>query len=123
SEPERLQEQGGRGPMRALLRVLLPLVVLAGGVLIAAVLAGQREVAPRGAPVRVVPPVEVVVAEPSTVTLSVRAHGTVRPAVETQLTAEVTGRILEVAPGLRLGAAFAAGEVLVRIDPRDFEVQ
>ena len=56
-------------------------------------------------------------------TLSVRGNGTVRPANEIELTAEVAGRLVEVAPAFVSGGSFRAGEVLARIDPSDYESQ
>jgi RND family efflux transporter MFP subunit len=52
--------------------------------------------------------------------LLVRGTGTVRPAREIQLTAEVGGRLVEVSDALVSGGRFEAGETLARIDPSDY---
>ena len=64
---------------------------------------------------------EVVVAEPQSLRLSVTAQGTVEPRMETDLVAEVGGRIVEVATALQAGGFFESGEVLARVDGRDYE--
>jgi len=52
--------------------------------------------------------------------LEVRGTGTVRPVREIQLTAQVGGRLVDVADALVSGGRFEAGEVLARIDPSDY---
>jgi len=75
----------------------------------------------RTIPEPVLPLVEVFPVIWGEVPLAVMAQGTVRPHRETQLMAEVAGRITRVSPQFREGATFAAGNVLVEIDPTDFE--
>jgi RND family efflux transporter MFP subunit len=53
--------------------------------------------------------------------LMVRSQGTVQPRTESQLVPEVSGRVLWVAPSLISGGAFEAGELLLRIDPDDYQ--
>ncbi len=53
--------------------------------------------------------------------LLVRGTGTVRPAREIQLTAEVGGRLVDVSEALVSGGRFEAGETLARIDPSDYQ--
>jgi len=52
--------------------------------------------------------------------LLVRGTGTVRPAREIELTAEVGGRLVDVSDALVSGGRFEAGETLARIDPADY---
>ncbi|RME95278.1 MAG: efflux RND transporter periplasmic adaptor subunit, partial [Verrucomicrobia bacterium] len=52
----------------------------------------------------------------------VRSQGTVAPRTEIDLVAEVAGRVLRVAPSFRTGGFFEAGELLVQIDPTDYEL-
>ncbi len=63
---------------------------------------------------------EVVVAEPRSMTLTVETQGTVEPRMEADLVAEVGGRVVEVSQVLEAGGFFGAGEVLVRLDERDY---
>jgi RND family efflux transporter MFP subunit len=68
------------------------------------------------------PLVRVIEVEPTTVVLNVKAHGTVVPRTESELVPEVSGRVLEMSPSLVSGGFFAKGDMLLRIDPLDYEV-
>ena len=57
------------------------------------------------------------------VEVRVRTYGTVAPSTEIQLVPEVGGRVTWVSPSLWAGGFFDEGEELVKIDPRDFELQ
>ena len=52
---------------------------------------------------------------------TVRSQGTVRAETEAVLRAEVSGKVVEILPGLQDGAFFDEGDVLVRLDKPDFE--
>jgi RND family efflux transporter MFP subunit len=54
--------------------------------------------------------------------LTVRSQGTVAPRTESDLVPEVSGRVVAVSPSLTAGGFFEEGEVLLAIDPRDFEL-
>lgn len=55
-------------------------------------------------------------------TLDIEVSGTVVPFRELQLAAEVAGRIIEKDPSARSGNYVTKGQVLYRIDPRDYEL-
>ncbi len=52
----------------------------------------------------------------------ITADGTVSPRTESILIPEVAGRVIEVSPEFREGGFFEAGDVLLRIEPRDYEL-
>ena len=54
--------------------------------------------------------------------LSVVATGTVDVRNRVTLTPQVTGRVVSISPSLRVGGTFAAGEQLLVIDRRDFQL-
>jgi len=56
------------------------------------------------------------------VTLSVESQGTVRPRTRTTLISEVSGAVLEVSDQFIVGGIFKKGDVLMRLDPVDYEV-
>jgi len=66
--------------------------------------------------------VEVMDLDQSTVNFTVTSQGTVRPRTETVLSAEVAGSIVSVSPNFVAGGVFARDEVLMRIDPANYEV-
>jgi RND family efflux transporter MFP subunit len=56
------------------------------------------------------------------VQLRIEARGSVVPRTESELVAEVAGRITWVSPALAAGGFLEAGEPLLRIDPSDYEL-
>ncbi|MEM7079420.1 MAG: efflux RND transporter periplasmic adaptor subunit [Pseudomonadota bacterium] len=105
-----------------MMRRLLPFVVLLGGFAAAALLIiTGPEVQPRAAQI-VAPLVRVVQVEPKTQQFSVRTHGSVVPRTESELIPEVDGRVVEVSPALVSGGFFSKDEVLLRIDPLDYDL-
>ena len=68
------------------------------------------------------PLVSVVRPEPRSTTLSVSVTGTITVRNRVALTPQITGRVASVSPLLRPGGAFAAGEQLLRIEARDFQL-
>jgi RND family efflux transporter MFP subunit len=72
---------------------------------------------------KVLPPfVETGAVTRGAVELKVRTQGTVAPRTEGTLVSEVSGRVVEVAPCYATGGFFEKGEILLKIDPRDFEL-
>ncbi|MAE70720.1 MAG: efflux transporter periplasmic adaptor subunit [Gemmatimonadetes bacterium] len=69
-----------------------------------------------------VPLVRVLAVEPTEVRLSVSSQGTVTPSAETTLVPQVSGRVAALSPRLAEGAFFSEGEVLLGIDPTDYEL-
>ena len=103
------------------LKIVLPIVIIAGTVLLSwQIIAARPEVERVAAP----PPtllVEVATAEREAVTFTVRSQGVVTPRTRTTLVSEVSGQIAEVAPAFVSGGFFKEGDVLVRIDPRHYQ--
>ena len=66
--------------------------------------------------------VEVEELRPVDARFPVRSQGTVRPRTETVLSAEISGAIVDISPKFVAGGVFAADEVLMRIDPSNYEV-
>ncbi len=104
------------------MRFLLPAAILAAGVAAFLLLTSLRTQPPRVEPVVQDPLVETVQAPPSRVRVVVRAQGTVRPDREIDLVPQVGGRIVWISEQMEAGGFFAAGQVLARIDPEDFQL-
>lgn len=54
--------------------------------------------------------------------LAVESQGTVLPRTQTSLISEVSGTVLEVSPQFVVGGTFKAGDLLLQIDPTDYQV-
>lgn len=57
------------------------------------------------------------------VPITIASQGTVEPRTQTTLIAEVAGRVVEVSPKFKAGGFFSAGEMLLQIDPRDYQAE
>jgi RND family efflux transporter MFP subunit len=68
------------------------------------------------------PLVEVIPAVRSDERLRIHAQGNVEPRTESELVAEVSGRITWVSPSLASGGFIEAGALLARIDASDYEI-
>lgn len=122
-----LRTLGGRSRQSGRLLSLPPKLALPLGILLVGAAGGglmvsvHPSVETRPAE-RATPLVEVVIAEPRSVRLDVEAQGTVVPRTESDLVAEVSGRITWVSPSLAAGGFLDPGEPLARIDASDYEV-
>lgn len=64
--------------------------------------------------------VDIVRAKSTMIQMEVRAQGTVTPRTQTTLVSEVSGLITSVSPSFVAGGFFSKGDVLVRIDDRNY---
>jgi RND family efflux transporter MFP subunit len=65
--------------------------------------------------------VDVIPAEVASLNFSVFSQGSVKPRTETTLVAEVAGQIVSVSSNFISGGFFREGEVLLQIDPSDYQ--
>ncbi|MBW2270472.1 MAG: efflux RND transporter periplasmic adaptor subunit [Deltaproteobacteria bacterium] len=114
----------GRVPDKRLrrLRRLLPLAALATAAAISFLLFATRPTAVRVEPEPLIPLVRVLEAQPQTLRVQIVAHGTVSPRTESDLVAEVHGRVTWVSPALVAGGFFAEGHELLRLDGREHRI-
>ncbi len=103
-------------------RIVLPVLILVAGVGAAVTLIRLRPPAETRPPAEFAPLVRVVTAKTEEYPLFVTTHGTVRPRTESSLVSEVPGRIIAVASSFAPGGFFEKGDVLVSIEPRDYEL-
>ncbi|MFP6806742.1 MAG: efflux RND transporter periplasmic adaptor subunit [Pseudomonadales bacterium] len=96
-------------------------IILFGFGLAGVLIVTGPEVEPRS-PVILPPLVRAMDVELSTIQLRTKTHGTVVPRTETELTPEVSGRVLEVSEVMVSGGFFTQGQELLRIDPLDYDV-
>ncbi len=103
-------------------KIILPLLLLAMGAVAAILLAKSREAPERRIPPALAPLVEVMTVHRSSVPSVVRGYGTVRPRHVVELVPQVAGQVVKVHPAQVGGGTFERGDLLVEIDPRDFEL-
>ena len=102
-------------------RVVLPLAILALGVLGVVLMVALRSRVPLAPPEPVAPLVRVQPVTKQPFRFVVEGHGTVVPRTESDLVTQVEGEAVYIAPAFVPGGFFAEGETLVRIDPADYE--
>lgn len=105
---------------------------IAGAVLVAAVLSASvfisytwltnKPRAMRRPPAQRAPLVEVIKVYRGPQEVVIRAMGTVMPARKVSLVSQVSGRVVEVSPDFTPGGRLKAGQMILRIDPRDYEI-
>lgn len=104
------------------LKVALPIAILVGGAGLAVGLIETGPKAERQTPARQARLVEVTPARVDKVAVTVHAMGTVKADRQVDLRPQVGGRIVWVSDEFMAGGILAAGDPLVRIDPKDFEL-
>ncbi|MDD5275173.1 MAG: efflux RND transporter periplasmic adaptor subunit [Methylovulum sp.] len=103
------------------LKIILPLTVLLAGTATALGLVAYKPQLQEQTPVTVAPLVSVIIAEPQTLRLDVLSQGVVTPRTEIDLVPEVAGKLIQLHPGFFSGGFFAKNDVLLTIDPRDYD--
>jgi RND family efflux transporter MFP subunit len=103
------------------MKKLLPFFILIIAGAISAVLVLFKPTVDEVTPERPLTSVELISVQPESIQLSVHSQGTVLPRTETALSVEVSGRIIEMSGNFRAGAYIKKDEMLLRIDPADYE--
>ncbi len=96
-------------------------------VVVVAIVAARALIAAKAAPPKVtrparVLPVEIATADPITSPPTYEAYGVVRPLRELSVRPVVGGPIVAVHPNLITGGRVLAGETLLQVDPRDYQL-
>lgn len=109
--------------MRKFFKFILPLLLIASSIIAVAVMVSiaQSKRPDRKDDTNLAVRVDTVVAEVASLNFSVYSQGTVKPRTETALVAEVPGQIVSVSENFIAGGFFRQGEVLLQIDPSDYE--
>ena len=101
-------------------RLTLQAAILLIGALIASALLLSRPAPERITTPRLAPLVTATVMTPRSTPLVVEGTGTVRPAAEITLSAEVGGRVVSVSPKLVRGGVFSAKDTLFKLDDQSY---
>jgi RND family efflux transporter MFP subunit len=108
-------------PKRIIHLLVTVLIVAAGAVTFVVLTAGTPQLE------RTEPPIPVPSVRTTTIRLGsqpvlVEGEGTVRPMREIQLVPQVSGKIVDISPSLVDGGQFEKDDLLLRIDPVDYEL-
>ena len=103
-------------------KVIAPLGILAVGILGAVGLIIARSDVETEIPKAPPPLIRALDVRMESIELKVPTQGTVAPRTESDLIAQVSGQVVEISSKFANGAFFEQGDVLVQIDPRDYEL-
>lgn len=117
------QQSNRPGFVRDVLRIMLPLVILASGAAGFWILSQQREAPARASVPEKTTLVQTVRAEKHESGLEIEIDGVVVPYREIELSAEVDGRVEEKSEVCRAGNYVDRGTLLLKIDPQDYELE
>lgn len=104
------------------LKIILPIFMLLTGIGAAWAIMDLRPRMIMQAPKNEVPLVSIIQVEPQTIKLNVHSQGIVMPRNEIDLISEVAGKIIHLHPDFVAGGFFERNDLLVSIDPRDYDV-
>ena len=103
-------------------RFLFPIAIVVAGLGLAGLIIATGPKLEQQPPPSSAPLVRTWVADVQTVQMTSITHGSVLPRTESELIPEVSGRIIEMSPVVVSGGFFKKGDVLLKIDPLDYEV-
>ena len=99
-----------------------PIIIISSGVLICSLLIKcSPEVKPEEVK-RIIPIVDSMLLEPSSMNIIIDSQGSIIPRTESQLYPEIRGEVVYVSPKLDEGSSFNKDDILLRIDSRDYEL-
>lgn len=123
-----MNEQARNNPSRvarvlkAAVQVVAGLVVLGAAIAITVVLIQARPEPQTQTPQRQGPMLNVVGVSRQSVPVEIRGFGTVQPVRQISLVPQVGGKVVQIDPALVNGGYFEADQVLLQIDPSDYEL-
>lgn len=103
-------------------RFLFPMAIVVAGLGLAGLIIATGPKLEQQSPPSSAPLVRTWVADVQTVQMTSITHGSVLPRTESELIPEVSGRIIEMSPVVVSGGFFKKGDLLLKIDPLDYEV-
>ena len=101
-------------------KIVAVILILAVGAIGAKTIFELSPQAERVEPPRIVTSVEAISVKRQTISVSISSQGEMEPLTETQVAAEVPGKVIRVSPKFEVGESFSVDEVILEIDPADF---
>jgi len=108
--------------MNLLLKVLIPILVLIGSGFIAKSILDNRPEPRKRPQFPKMQAVDAITLSKSNYPVQIGTQGTVQPTHSATLVAEATGTVVDLSENLVLGGSFSKGDVLFRIDDRDYKI-
>jgi len=108
--------------MNKKLKFFLPIIIIAIGLIGAVVMIKSRPKIQAKPVTFPAPLVRASIIKLQDFQLTVKSQGTVSPRTESELFSQVSGQVNEVSSQFAPGGFFEKGEVLVKVDPRDYEL-
>ena len=102
--------------------IITGIFIVGIGIAAMSIMMANKPQPPKKPPQNNSPLVEVIAPQAETVQFKVEAHGIVRPRTETSIVSEVSGVVTSVSDKFVAGGLFKQGEVIMQIDPSDYEV-
>lgn len=108
--------------LKKFIKILIPILIILIAVFIAGLIVKLTKKPEKKRPQRTAYAVEVLELNAGSEKVTLQATGTVTPAVGITLRARVSGEIVEVAPEFINGGFFERGDVVLKIDPVDYQL-
>lgn len=108
--------------MTRVLKIVLPVAALLVAIVVSYLLFLTRPKVEHQQVEATIPLVSVAPAKAQALNIPVYTRGTVSPGTQIQLVSEVSGQVLEVSPNFANGGFFSKGDVLVRVDTLEYDV-
>ena len=105
-----------------LIQMLLVVVILIVGILIAVVFIKLKKPPQRQEQTVLAPLVKVEHLDRRDIQMIIRGYGTVNPRLEVEIVPQVSGKVVWVNPQFKAGGFIRRGELILKIDPRDYEL-
>lgn len=109
-------------PINRLIQIVVVVALIASGVFAMRELKASKPQIERRKPLPPTPTVRTIKVETTSQPMIIQGEGTVKPLKEINLVPQVGGKVIEVSPSLVNGGQFREGELLLRIDPIDYEL-
>ena len=104
-----------------MLKILLPIIMLIGAIFLGKYLIATGPKAKKKPFVERLPVVEVQKLKARNYTVSIKASGVVRPGIQTNLVAEISGKVLNISDKFLEGNYFKKGDILLKIDASNYQ--
>ena len=107
---------------RRFLHIAITVIFIAAGALGLSKLTASKAMLKKSKPPKLIPVVRTIKIKTGPQAIIVRGEGTVRPLQEINLTPQVGGIAIYISPDMVNGGVFRKGDVLLRIDPVDYQL-